>query len=65
MDEKRDQLVEKGMLIEKEGHLVFTKDMEFGSPGTAGGIVRGGASNGLINWKNSDGFQLKEIETKQ
>lgn len=62
MRDKREQLIEKGLLIEKDGHLVFVKDVEFGSPSTAGSVVRGGNTNGLTNWKNSQGTQLKEIE---
>lgn len=62
---KREQLIEKGRLQEQNGHLVFTKDIEFGSPSTAGGVVRGGNTNGLINWKNSSGKQLKEIEANE
>lgn len=59
---QREQLIEKGVLRQKGDALVFTKDIEFGSPSTAGGVVRGGNTNGLINWKNSSGKQLKEIE---
>lgn len=59
---KRELLIEKSLLQEKDGHLVFTKDIEFGSPSTAGSIVCGGSTNGLINWKDSNGKQLREIE---
>lgn len=38
--ERREELVSKGILMEKGGHLVFAKDVEFGSPSTAGSIVR-------------------------
>ncbi|MDH5525431.1 MAG: GIY-YIG nuclease family protein [Desulfobulbaceae bacterium] len=62
---KREQLIEKGHLKEQNDHLVFTKDIEFGSPSTAGGVVRGGNTNGLIDWKNSSGKQLKEIEANE
>lgn len=65
MRDKREQLIEKGLLIEKEGHLVFVKDVEFGSPSTAGSVVRGGNTNGLTNWKNSQGTQLKKIEANE
>jgi hypothetical protein len=63
MREKREQLIEKGLLKENGDHFVFTKDIEFGSPSTAGSIVRGGSTNGLTSWKNSDGVQLKELES--
>lgn len=63
--DKRQELIDKGLLEKKENHLVFIKDLEFGSPSTAGGIVRGGNTNGLINWKNSDGKNLKELEANE
>ena len=62
---KREMLIEKGLLQENDSHLVFTKDVEFGSPSTAGGIFRVGNTNGLTNWKNSQGVQLKEIEENE
>lgn len=65
MRDKREQLIDKGLLVEKGDHLVFVKDIEFGSPSTAGSVVRGGNTNGLTNWKNSQGTQLKEIEASE
>lgn len=65
MRAKREQLIEKGLLQEQGNCLVFTKDVEFGSPSTAGSVVRGGNTNGLTNWKNSKGLQLKEIEANE
>lgn len=62
---RREELIEKGLLVEKGDHLVFAKDIEFGSPSTAGGVVRGGNTNGLTNWRNSLGLQLKEIEASE
>ncbi len=65
MREKREQLIEKGHLKQEGNRLIFTKDIEFGSPSTAGSVVRGGNTNGLTNWKNGDGKQLKEIESNE
>ncbi|MEH6550077.1 MAG: GIY-YIG nuclease family protein [Pseudomonadales bacterium] len=62
MRAKREQLIQKGVLREEDSHLVFSKDVEFGSPSTAGSVVMGGTTNGLISWKNSKGVQLKSIE---
>ena len=62
---KREELMAKGLLEAKGGCLVFNKDIEFGSPSTAGSIVRGGSTNGLTNWKDSNGISLKEIEQNQ
>jgi uncharacterized protein DUF4357 len=58
----REELIEKKILTQVKDHFVFTKDYEFGSPSTAGGVVCGGNTNGLKNWKNSRGKSLKEIE---
>ncbi|MCV6614525.1 MAG: GIY-YIG nuclease family protein [Cellvibrionaceae bacterium] len=65
MRAKREQLIEKGLLQENGDHLIFTTDIEFGSPSTAVSVVRGGNSNGLTCWKNSKGIQLKEIEANE
>lgn len=65
MRAKREQLIDKGFLKEQNGYLVFTKDIEFGSPSTAGSVVRGGNSNGLTCWKNEKGIQLKELEASE
>ena len=62
---RREELIEKGDLEQKDGNLIFTKDLEFGSPSTAGGIIHGGAANGLTSWKNEKGVQLKEIEANE
>jgi len=62
---KRESLIEKGYLKRDNDHLIFTRDIEFGSPSTAGSIVRGGNTNGLTNWKDSSGKQLKEIEANE
>ncbi len=59
---KREELMAKGLLEVKGSCLVFNKDIEFGSPSTAGSIVRGGNTNGLISWKDSNGISLKDIE---
>jgi len=65
MKEKREQLIEKGVLKNENGFLLFTKDIELGSPSTAAAIVRGGASNGLTAWKNGSGITLKELEDNE
>lgn len=62
---KRDALLKKGLLKIENDHLVFAQDIEFGSPSTAGGVVRGGNTNGLTNWKNQQGHTLKDIEANK
>ena len=60
----REELAEKNILIKQTDRFLFTKDYEFGSPSTAGGVVRGGATNGLLQWKTRNGITLKEVENK-
>jgi len=48
---QRKQLVADRTLIEKDGFLVFTKDVEFSSPSAAAVVIHGGSANGLIAWK--------------
>ena len=58
----REQLRTDGLLVESDGVLVFTRDVEFASPSAAASIIHGGHANGLIAWKNAKGVTLKDIE---
>lgn len=59
---RRDELVEKGLLVKKEDRFSFVENVEFSSPSMAGRVVHGGSVNGLTCWKNAEGRTLKEIE---
>jgi hypothetical protein len=59
----RQRLKEEGVLKEKEGFLVFTRDAEFTSPSSAAAVIHGGHANGLTAWKDKSGKTLKEIES--
>jgi len=59
---QRNQLIEDGSLIEKNGFLIFTKDAEFSSPSAAAAVVHGGSANGLIAWKTKEGISLKQLD---
>jgi hypothetical protein len=59
---QRNQLIVEGVLIEKDGFLVFTKDTEFSSPSAAAAAIHGGSANGLIAWKTEDGKSLKQLD---
>lgn len=58
----RDKLVERGILVSRGDHLVFSRDYEFSSPSAAAAAVRGGSSNGLTSWKNESGTRLRDLE---
>lgn len=59
----RQELKEKGALVEHADRLVFAKDVEFSSPSAAAAVIHGGHANGLIAWKTSDGKTLKQLES--
>lgn len=61
---RREKLVEQGILKETEGFLVFTCDYLASSPSEAGSHIAGGATNGLMAWKNSKGQTLKQLEAE-
>jgi hypothetical protein len=60
----RARLIEKGVLVRSGDAFLFTQDYEFTSPSFASSIVRGAASNGLLDWKNKEGRPLKDIEAE-
>jgi hypothetical protein len=59
----RQRLKNDEVLVEQNDHLLFTQDKEFSSPSTAGNVIHGGNTNGLVVWKDKDGRSLKEIES--
>lgn len=59
----RDQLKKDGILVEADGHLLFTKNHEFSSPSAAAAVIHGGTANGRTAWKDSSGSTLKQLES--
>jgi hypothetical protein len=59
---QRRQLIAEGVLTEKAGFLVFTRDAEFSSPSAAAAVIHGGSANGLIAWKTEGGKSLKQLD---
>jgi hypothetical protein len=59
---QRKQLIAEGALTEKDGLLVFTRDVEFTSPSAAAAVVHGGSANGLTAWKTEGGKSLKQLD---
>jgi len=59
----RQELIDNGTIIEKNGKLVFSNDYLFNSPSAAAAIVMGRSANGLMEWKNSKGKSLKDMES--
>jgi len=64
-DEKnRKKLVDLGVMVEKDGRLVFVKDHAFDSPSMAGLALMGRSNNGWREWKSKDGKTLDELKRK-
>jgi hypothetical protein len=59
---QRKQLIAEGLLSEKDGFFVFTRDAEFSSPSAAAAVIHGGSANGLIAWKTEGGTSLKHLD---
>lgn len=58
----RNDLVNNGIVGDKNGELVFLKDYFFSSSSAAAIIVMGRSANGLTEWKLKSGKTVKEYE---
>ena len=59
---QRNKLIKEGVLAEQGVAFVFSKDVEFSSPGAAAATIHGGSANGLTSWVSSGGIQLKQLQ---
>jgi Domain of unknown function (DUF4357) len=60
--ELRATLVKNGVLVEAGDVFRITQDYSFTSPSTASGVLLGRTSNGRIDWKDTKGRSLKELQ---
>lgn len=61
----RQNLIEKGILIEFPEYYEFSEDYIFTSPSLAAATVMGRNANGLTEWKLHNGTTLKEYENPE
>ncbi|PTY04575.1 DUF4357 domain-containing protein [Opitutaceae bacterium EW11] len=61
----RRELLNNGVLKQVGERLVFTKDFVFNSPSLASATILGRSSNGRVEWKDSTGKTLKELQVEQ
>ncbi|MDQ7057262.1 MAG: GIY-YIG nuclease family protein [Ghiorsea sp.] len=61
---QRNKLIKEGVLANKNGAYLFTKDVEFSSPSSAAATIHGGSANGLTSWVNSKGKSLKQLQAE-
>lgn len=62
MSTMRKDLLAQGVIADQGQHYIFTQDQVFTSPSTAAGVILGRTANGRIEWKNSDGKTLKQLQ---
>jgi hypothetical protein len=62
--ELRSKLLDQGVLEQRPDGLHVLRDYEFNSPSTAAGVLLGRAANGRIEWKDSHGKTLKQIQAE-
>jgi hypothetical protein len=60
LQELREELVEKEIVICEGGIYKFTQDYTFSAPSTATDFILGGSNNGWIYWKDVDGNLIND-----
>jgi len=63
--QRRDDLIQNGVLVQDAGKFRFTQDYTFSSPSLASCIVLGRPSNGRTDWKDGEGRTLKHLQEAQ
>lgn len=61
---QRDELISSGLLKKQDNHYVLQENKLFSSVSSAASIVLGRRANGWLEWKNSDGKTLNELERR-
>lgn len=61
----RDELLDSDTVRKDGEKLVFSSDYLFSSPSTAAAVIMGRSANGLVEWKDQMGRDLKSIETNE
>lgn len=62
MLDMRDSLVKRGVFHAEGSAYQLTQDYVFDSPSTAAGVLLGRSANGRLEWKDSKGRSLKQIQ---
>jgi hypothetical protein len=61
----RSDLVTRGVLVSEGDKFRFTQDYTFNSPSQASSVVFANSSNGRVDWKDSNGRTLKQLQEAQ
>ena len=62
MSTLRKDLLAQGIIVDQGQYYAFAQDQVFTSPSTAAGVILGRTANGRIEWKNSEGKTLKQLQ---
>jgi len=62
VSEFRNELLKNGVLMLNGDRLEFKQDYTFSSPSTAASVILGRNSNGRIEWKDTSGRSLKQLQ---
>lgn len=65
LNKLRDELIYNEKIIKSGDKLVFKSDYLFSSPSAAAMVIMGRSANGLLEWKDSSGKVLREIEKQE
>jgi hypothetical protein len=61
----RDELIDNEIIVSKGEELVLASNYLFSSPSAAAAVIMGRSVNGLIEWKNAKGKELKSVEESE
>jgi len=61
----RDELIDNEIIVRKGENFVLASDYLFSSPSAAAAVIMGRSANGLIEWKNAKGKELKSVEESE
>jgi len=65
LNKLRDELIENKIIVKVEDKLIFKSDYLFSSPSAAAMVIMGRSANGLLEWKDSSGKVLRDIEKQE
>ena len=60
LKEMREDFLEKGIIVQKDGKYVFSQNYTFGAPSAAVDFIIGGSNNGWNYWKDSNGMAIND-----
>ena len=63
--EKRDALLQKGIIAQNNDRMEFLVDHLFSSPSAASGFLVLGSSNGQLDWKTPEGISFFKYQNNR